>query len=217
VARIVSLHVGDPPERWQGLGFTVVGGTCRVGEVLLVLDGARRGVVSWILEGAGSLAELPSTPGSTDRPAAPAPTAHPNGVTSLDHLVVTTPDPARTVAAVEAAGIGLRRRRETGPAEDPRIQAFFRLGATILEVVGPAATTGPGPARFWGLAFTVADLDATASFLGPRLQPAIDAVQPGRRIATLDASAGSTVPMAFLTADPGRAGATSPSPGAAGG
>jgi hypothetical protein len=217
VARIVSLNVGDPPERWQDLGFTVVDGTCRVGDVLLVPDGAGRKVVSWVLEGAGSLAELPATPGSTDRPAAPASTAHPNGVISLDHLVVTTPDLTRTVAAIEAAGIGLRRRRETGPEEDPRIQAFFRLGATILEVVGPAATTGPGLARFWGLAFTVVDLDATATFLGPRLQLAIDAVQPGRRIATLDPSAGSTVPMAFLTPDPGRTGAMYPSPGAAGG
>ncbi|MBV9662995.1 MAG: glyoxalase, partial [Actinobacteria bacterium] len=59
--------------------------------------------------------------------------------------------------------------------------------------------TGDGPARFYGLAFTVADLDATAAYLGDRLRPAKDAVQPGRRIATLDKSAGSSVAIAFMS------------------
>jgi hypothetical protein len=54
------------------------------------------------------------------------------------------------------------------------------------------------------LAFTVAELDATARFLGERMRPPKEAVQPGRRIATLDRSAGSTVAMAFMSPDPGR-------------
>jgi hypothetical protein len=47
--------------------------------------------------------------------------------------------------------------------------------------------------------------------LGPRLLPAIDAVQPGRRIATLDRSAGSSVAMAFLSPEPTRRPALTPS------
>ena len=42
-------------------------------------------------------------------------------------------------------------------------QTFFRLGPVILELVGPPQPDGDGPARFWGIAFTVADLDATAA------------------------------------------------------
>jgi hypothetical protein len=93
----------------------------------------------------------------------------------------------------------LRRTREAGRAEQPRRQAFFRLGGTIVEVVGSPTASGPGPAEFWGLAFTVADLDATVEFLGDRLHPAADAVQPGRRIATLAPAGGSTVPLAFMS------------------
>ena len=33
------------------------------------------------------------------------------------------------------------------------------MGEAILELVGPAEPRGAGPARFWGLAFTVADID----------------------------------------------------------
>ena len=48
----------------------------------------------------------------------------------------------------------------------------------------------------------MADLDATARYLGDRLHPAKGAVQPGRRIATLDRGAGSTVAMAFMSPGP---------------
>jgi hypothetical protein len=75
----------------------------------------------------------------------------------------------------------------------------------IVEVIGapePAEGTAGRPAGFFGLAFTVTDLDATAAWLGPRLHPAKDAVQPGRRIATLDRAAGSTVAIAFMSPGP---------------
>ncbi len=80
-------------------------------------------------------------------------------------------------------------------------QAFFKMGETTVEVVG-SAPSGPGEARFYGLAFTVADLDATAAFLGQRLRSSREAVQTGRRIATLDRSSGSTVPLAFMSPRP---------------
>jgi hypothetical protein len=204
------MVVADPPELWVDLGFHTEGTRCRVGATVLALGGSGRGLRSWSLEGAGALSELPASRAAAPHPpqgpsSAPgAVWAHPNGVTTLDHVVVTTPDLERTVAALENAGIELRRRREAGSAAEPAVQAFFRLDQTILEVVGPATGSGPGPARLWGLAFVVADLGITAAVLGARLLPAIDAVQPGRRIATLDRSAGSSVPMAFLSPDPDR-------------
>jgi hypothetical protein len=121
-------------------------------------------------------------------------------VTDLDHLVVMTPDIGRTTGAIEAAGLELRRTRETDQYGPSFRQTFFKLGDVILEVIGPVEPRDDRPARFYGLAFTVADLDATAAFLGDRLRPAKDAVQPGRRIATLDRDAGSSLPIAFMSA-----------------
>jgi hypothetical protein len=84
-------------------------------------------------------------------------------------------------------------------------QRFFRLGEVILELVGTPGAHGEGPATFWGLALTVDDLDAAATHLGERLGPVTDAVQRGRRIATLRHEAvGLHVPIAFLTAAPPR-------------
>jgi hypothetical protein len=121
---------------------------------------------------------------------------HRNGVVALDHLVISTPNLGRTIERFEEAGLELRRTRDAGAIH----QAFFKAGDVILEVVGPPQPSGDGPAGFFGLAWTVADLDATADYLGDRLHPAKDAVQKGRRIATLDRSAGSTVRHAFMSA-----------------
>jgi len=60
------------------------------------------------------------------------------------------------------------------------------------------------PAFFWGLAFVAPDLDATVASLGDHVSEIRDAVQPGRRIATLRRSAGLAVPIALITPPPGR-------------
>jgi catechol 2,3-dioxygenase-like lactoylglutathione lyase family enzyme len=129
---------------------------------------------------------------------------HPNGTRAIDHVVVATPDLDRTVAALEAAGLEARRVRDAGRGDQAMRQVFFRLGDPILEVVGPPEPSGDGPARFFGLALTVADLDATAAALGPHLGEVKDAVQPGRRIATLRRSAGCTTALAFMNPPPPR-------------
>ena len=81
-------------------------------------------------------------------------------------------------------------------------QVFLRPGEAVIEVVGPPEPTGGGKARFFGLAFTVADLDATAALLGDLLGAPKVAVQPGRRIATVRADAGLGVPVAFMSGEP---------------
>jgi hypothetical protein len=55
------------------------------------------------------------------------------------------------------------------------------------------------PARLWGLAFLVDDLNRTKQLLGDRLGDPRDAVQPGRRIATLKRDAGLSFGCAFMT------------------
>jgi hypothetical protein len=118
-------------------------------------------------------------------------------------VVAFSPDLDRTVAALEKAGLDLRRvRDEPTPAGAPR-QAFFRLGEVILEVIQQPEEMikdQDAPARLWGLAFRVNDIDATAAALGDRLGKPRDAVQEGRTIATLSRDAGSGVPIAFMSA-----------------
>jgi hypothetical protein len=198
---IASAFLADPPEVWRDLGFVVEdGGTCWVSGLGFRLGSGEKKLSRWALrdwEGPDAVDGLPTE--RSEDPPQPTP-AHPNGVTELDHLVVMTPDIGRTTAAIEAAGLELRRTRDTDQYGPPFRQTFFKLGDVVLEVIGPVEPRDDRPARFYGLAFTVADLDATAEFLGDRLHPAKDAVQPGRRIATLDRDAGSSVPIAFMSA-----------------
>jgi hypothetical protein len=118
---------------------------------------------------------------------------------ALDHLVVMSPDPDRTIEALGVHGIEPRRQRHTDQYGPPFTQTFFRLGRPILELIGPESPAGPEPARFYGVAFTVEDLDATSALLGDRLGRVKDAVQPGRRIATLRREASAGIPLAFMS------------------
>jgi hypothetical protein len=204
---IDELAVADPPGAWAAVGFTVEGETCVVGEVRIRLSGKGEGggLIGWSLRGVGAteLDGLPTT--RSDRPPPGEAPPHPNGIAAIDHVVAISPDLERTVTALRAAGLDLRRvREEPTPAGAPR-QAFFRLGATILEVVQEppeAIERGGGPDRpafFWGLALVATDLEATVAGLGDRAGEVRDAVQPGRRIATLRRSAGLGVPVALMT------------------
>ena len=208
-ATIDELTVADEPATWEALGFAVEGETCAVGEVWIHLAGPHAGerLVGWSLRDVDGV-ELDGLPTArSERPPPAAAPEHPNGLTAVDHLVAMTPALDRTVAALKLAGLDLRRvREEPTPAGAPR-QAFFRLGATILEVVQepPEAIERAGgdhPAFFWGLAFLAPDLDATVASLGDRVSGIRDAVQPGRRIATLRRSAGLALPLALISPRP---------------
>ena len=214
---LIEIAVGDAPVDWSSVGFAVADdGTSAIGPTRLRLAGTAggRGILGWTLadldDGDDDLpADLDGLPTAAGEPPGPAaaPPAHPNRVVGLDHIVAMTPDLDRTTAALEAAGIAARRTREAGQG---RLQRFFRVGPTILELVGPVEPRGAGPARFWGLAFTVDDIDATAAHLAGRIGEPKDAVQQGRRIATLRAGDEISVPVAFMS-PPG-----SPAPGGAG-
>jgi len=207
---IDELAVADRPERWTAASFAVHDSCCQLGSVRLRFAGPRQeagaGILGWSLRGIASveLDGLPTT--RSQSPPPPPPGAHPNGAVAVDHVVVMSPALDRTVAALRAAGLDLRRVREQPtPAGAPR-QAFFRLGEEILEVVQePDAVLerdgGPDrPARLWGLALRVQDLDRTLAALAPNVSPARPAVQPGRRIATVRRSAGLAVPVALMSA-----------------
>lgn len=209
---IEEITVADPPEAWAAAGFTVAtDGTSQVGRVRLRFVGRDRGkrILGWTLRGArdGALVERSIdglvTDVGTEAPSAGSGDAHPNGATAIDHVVVLTPDLDRTVTAFEAVGLSSRGERQTDSYGAPMKQVFFRAGEVIIEVVGNPDTAGQGEAGFFGLAITVEDLDATAALLGEGLGAAKDAVQRGRRIATLrHRDLGLSVATAFMSPEP---------------
>lgn len=209
---IAELLVADDPAAWRSIGFAVdAAGCCYVGTVRLRIDLAAgpRGVVAW------SLADLPD-PSITDidglRTTAGMPPVlhgrpgdHPVQAVAIDHVVVTSPDVVRTVGVIEERiGQPVKRWREAEAYGRPMRQAFFRLGEVILEVVGPPVPeVAGGAASFFGLAVTVADLEAAASLLGPALlSDPKAAVQPGRSIATVRSAAGLKTSVALMSPEP---------------
>jgi hypothetical protein len=209
---IDELTIADEPAHWAALGFDVADGRAQIGAVRLRFAGPAAtprspGIAGWSLRELASaeLDGLPTTISERHMPA-PAPT-HPNGVLAIDHVVAVSPDLDRSVTAMQAAGLDLRRVREQPtPAGAPR-QAFFRLGHEILELIQEperVATRAGGtdrPVRFWGLALLVEDLDRCAQLLAPHVGEVRPAVQPGRRIATVRRSADLAVPLALMSRD----------------
>ena len=189
MTELAGVTVGDDPAVWSALGFAVAGDRVHVGGLVLVLDpraGAGVTRVTAVGDGPASVDGLPFA-WTQERAHVGAP--QPNGVVALDHVVVATPDLDRTTAALEHVGFELRRVRAEAR------QAFLLAGPCLLEVTASDRVAAP---VFWGLAFA-ADLDALAAHAGDRVGAPRDAVQPGRRIATLRRTAGSTVPTAFLS------------------
>lgn len=210
MSTILFLTVADDPETWAKLGFTLDGATVRLGSTAIALTGANpdeKGVTGWNLSEDSPLPQFveglhtTATPG----PATPPPPApqHPNGITAIDHLVVMTPNLPRTIAAFEDLGWECRRTREAAAyGEQEMRQAFFWFGDVIVEVVGPQTpdpAKADSPSKFFGLALTASDLDATVAFFGDFMKPPIDAVQQGRRISTISSRAGSTVAIAVMS------------------
>jgi hypothetical protein len=178
---LAALEVSGDVSAWEAAGFTIdPDGGCRVGHLRMQIGVGARGIASWEL--------------ASDTTVEPA--DHANGAMLLDHLVVFTGDPERTTKSYRELGLHVRRVRDIG---NGNTQTFFRAGEVIIELIGPNERIEGE--QFWGLAFTVADIDACATLLGDRLGTVKDAVQPGRKIATLrHRECGLSVPIAFMSA-----------------
>jgi hypothetical protein len=234
MTELLTLTVTDEPATWEALGFTVEDIAVRIGTVTILCAGTPtsadepNGILEWTIgwdletleahdldpdDLPGDIDGVPTSAivGAGTPPVAPA---HPNGVTTIDHVVVMTPDLDRTVAEFEALGIVCRRVREGASYGSIAMrQAFFWLGnpdgtddeKVIVEVVGPDVLDpdrANEPARFFGLALTSIDLEQSAAVIGEHLKPPTDAVQPGRKIATISSKAGSTVALVLMTPHP---------------
>jgi hypothetical protein len=212
--RVEWLTVEGGADVWRSLGLTVtddgliplVGASIRIVPPSDDADGG--GIVGWALSGVprpssgaggdGAPFEVDGLATSVVDAATPTYAAHPIGASGLDHVVVLTADLERTSAAIaEATGCELRRIREVGSMR----QGFHRIGrgGLIVELV-ERPELPDGPADFWGLVLIVEDLDAACELIGgDRISPPKDAVQPGRRIATVRTEVGLGLPVALMT------------------
>ena len=215
---IDALRIGDDASRWAAAGFAPDGDEVAIGSARISLEGpaAGRGIVGWSLRGPGvgerrPIGDLDGLPTESSNTPAPRGETQPNGVVAIDHVVAFTPDLARTRAALEAAGLDVRRLRDAPTPGGGGHQAFFRLGEVILEVVqappGSRLAAAPaGPARRWGMAVGGEARDAPGGHRGARAGEPRDAVQPGRRIITLRREAGLGPAIAFMSPGPGAIG-----------
>ncbi len=206
--RLAALELRAEPDAWRAAGFTVGDdGRCRIGMTDLVLSGGAGGFAGWTIAGAipgedglDGVATHVAPDGEPVNEQAPA--THPNGVSAIDHVVLATPDTARTFETLEAAGFALRRVRDAGTPERPLRQGFFLFSDALLEVVGPpepAPGTADGPASLWGITLVSTDLTAAAAILGDTLSAPRPAVQAGREIAVVAREAGLGVRVALMT------------------
>ena len=123
---------------------------------------------------------------------------HALNVASIDHLVITTGSLDRTCGAItEQLGLPLKRIRDAGHGVR---QGFHRAGSIILEIVERPDLAPETAAEIWGVVFVVEDLDAAVTWLGPdAIGAPRDAVQSGRRIASVKKDVGLGLPVALMS------------------
>ena len=200
--RVEWLTISGDPAAWRAVGLTATDdGTIPLfGTSLRITPGDESaGITAWTMSGIG---DPPSTiDGLVTESADPQPpvfAAHALGAIAIDHVVVMTPDLERTSSGITAAaGCELKRIREVGEMR----QGFHRIGrgGLIVELV-ERPEIEEGPARFWGLVLIVDALDEVCRQMGDDLIGAPrDAVQPGRRIATVRDAARLGLPVALMT------------------
>jgi hypothetical protein len=177
---LTRLDLVADVDSWRAVGFTIddAGDELVVGTTAIrFVDGEREGIAGWELDGDVRHAHAE---------------AHANGARDIDHVVLMTPDLDATTGDLAQQGFELRRTRDVG---NGTMQAFYRFAnGPILEVVGPiGAADRP---HVWGIVFNTTDLDALP-------WPSKDAVQPGRRIATVKGARLGTA-VAFMSYGPPR-------------
>jgi len=213
---IADLWLTSPSESWLRLGFLPDSPShlCLVDLGLRFVD--RQSTSSSPVAG-WTLVDPSHDPGTaphrvtidglvTDLVAEPTctqPTPSTLDVLGIDHVVVMTGDLERTCAAIASVtGAPLKRIRVAGGGVR---QGFHRLGPVILEVVERPDLDANTPASIWGLVVTVSDLDRAVAWLGPDvIGESRQAVQAGRRIASIKADVGLGPAVALMTPAPSR-------------
>jgi len=134
----------------------------------------------------------------------PSPAVGEAPIAALDHVVVHTPNPDRALGlygAKFALDLRLDRTNEQWGAR----QLFFRCGDTVFEVgASLKAPVTAGPDRFGGLAWRVADPEATQARLaaaGFDVSEVRAGRKPGTKVFTVRDAPGG-VPTLMLSSEP---------------
>ena len=205
-ARVEWLTIAGDIDTWRSLGLSATddGLIPLFGTALRIVppeaDDVQSGIDGWALSGIDdtttSVAGLATT---VVEQLAPIFATHSLGARSIDHVVVMTGDLESTTGDIAlATGCELKRIREVGKIR----QGFHRIGrgGLIVEVV-QHEDDDRSAAEFWGLVIIVEDLDEACAQLGTdRVGEPKDAVQPGRRIATIRPSVGLGTAVALMSA-----------------
>lgn len=223
----MSISIADSPRAWTAFGFAVdTSGWLNLGATAIQLVGGDGGVLGWEfgsdpdeqIQDAGEIDGIALI--RTPCQVVPGTTTNPNGVVSIDHVVISSDNCDASRAAFETAGFPVRRERVTESFGTPMRQMFFWAGNVILELIGPAATgttdqewgsgvgVGPGerahrPSAVFGITFVSSDLEGTCAHLGELINPPKPAVQAGRWIAGLRGrDLGISIPIAIMSPHP---------------
>jgi len=214
-ARVEWLTIVGDIDTWRSLGLSatddgliplfgtalrIVSPAAATGATGVELEDVQAGIVGWALSGIDetttSIAGLTTT---VVEQLVPTFATHSLGAQSIDHVVVMTGDLEPTTGGIAlATGCELKRIREVGKIR----QGFHRIGrgGLIVEVV-QHEDDNRSAAEFWGLVIIVEDLDDACARLGTdRVGEPKDAVQPGRRIATIRSSVGLGTAVALMSA-----------------
>ena len=179
-----------------------------IGSVRMRIGEPGPGITGWTLAGiptgTTSIDGLPTRAGD---PSAPSPSHHRSRTrttrSAIDHVVVWSVDDARTIDALVAAGFEVRRVREDArPGYAADLRARGRGHHRAGHPRRPRAAGGPAAGAVLRHRVHRRRSRRVRALLGDALGPITDAVQPGRRIATLRGQAiGLEVPIAFMSAD----------------
>lgn len=140
-----------PSEVIETVSTDIETGADRAWRRFRIPDDKMAGIKTFILQPDAPLAAAPVMPGSA---------------TSLDHLVINTPNPERAVATY-GARLGLRFALDRTAEQWKTRFLFFRLGGLTLEVIHRLGETHDASANdtIWGLTWETDDLAATRTRL----------------------------------------------------
>jgi hypothetical protein len=207
-ARVEWLTVAGDPDVWRSIGLTVstdglvplFGTSLRIvapTEHDGIADGGF-GLAGWAFSGIPDVGDVAGFPTEVVDTGSPVFAAHALGASQLDHVVIFTGSMDDVSEAIEArTGCERKRVRDLGEMQ----QGFHRIGrgGLIVEIVQHADSDRS--TEMWGLVVIVDDLDAACELLGEdRVSAPKDAVQPGRRIATIRPEVGLGTAVALMSA-----------------
>ena len=193
----LAIEIGDAPEPWSALGFAVPPARDRARAGDADADGRRRRDPRLDARGRRRPARARRAAdgmgaGGRRRRIPRTPTAPPGWTTSWSSR--TTSSARRPRSPAWGSGCGGSGSRPSRPPARPSC-----AWATSSWRSSRASGRRRGARAFWALVAVVGDLDAAAERLGPRLGAARDAVQPGRRIATVRRDAGIGPALALMS------------------